>query len=94
MAKTPPTLSITVMSPSGTLYQGHATAISSVNELGRFDVLPRHANFISLIHNEVVILPLEGQKQRFPLQQGVMYVKDQTVLVFVGVETQAALASL
>ena len=38
-----------VKSREGILYQGEVESMTSFNEKGEFDILSRHANFISLI---------------------------------------------
>jgi len=43
-------------------FEGEAESVSSENQLGKFDVLPQHANFISLIFNEVIIVTPKKEK--------------------------------
>jgi len=67
------------------IFAGEAEAVSSVNDKGPFDVLPLHANFISLIR-EKVVLHLTGAVERpLSLESGVMRVKENKVEVYLGI---------
>ena len=35
------------------IFEGEVERISSFNEVGPFDIFPMHANFISILHQEV-----------------------------------------
>jgi hypothetical protein len=50
------TLTVKIISPTQTIYDGEAYSISSVNSLGKFDILPYHANFITLVQKVPIIL--------------------------------------
>jgi F0F1-type ATP synthase epsilon subunit len=78
-------LQVTLRSKEKLLYSGVATTVSSENERGPFDILSEHANFISLIHNYIIIdhgLPTE---QSFQLEKGVMYVVSNKIDVYIGI---------
>lgn len=68
-----------------TLFNGEAYAITSINEKGRFDILPHHANFITLIKQFVIIYTSEGEKKEFPLDNGVLEVSGNMVSIYLGV---------
>lgn len=68
------------------VYEGEAKAISSFNELGPFDILPGHAFFISLIRNKVTIHRDEKDTLEFPLEQGILRLKENRVTIFMGLE--------
>jgi len=50
------TLTVKIISPTQTLYDGEAYSVSSVNSLGKFDILPMHANFITLVQKQPIFL--------------------------------------
>jgi F0F1-type ATP synthase epsilon subunit len=80
-----PPLQVTMRSREKVLYKGVATTVSSENERGPFDILVSHANFISLIHNYVIIdhgLPTE---QSFQIDKGIMYVASNKIDIYVGI---------
>lgn len=49
-------LNVKIISPTQTIFDGEAYAVSSVNSAGKFDILPYHANFITLVQNSPIIL--------------------------------------
>jgi len=56
------TLTVKILSPTQTLYDGEAYSVSSVNSLGKFDILPYHANFITLVQKNSIILRIEKKE--------------------------------
>lgn len=82
-------LNVTIVSPHHTVFHGTATAISLKNELGPFDILPEHANFISTIE-EFVILRQGSQQQRLPINRGIVYCRENIVKIFVGLQPLAS----
>lgn len=65
-------------------YQGEAQSISSQNQLGKFDVLPKHTNFITLIFDELTIVTLKGEKITYHFKRGVLEVTKNKVNIFLG----------
>jgi F0F1-type ATP synthase epsilon subunit len=68
------------------LYEGNAIAVSSYNEKGPFDILPMHANFISIIKDELVVHQSKGKSQEMKIGSGIMKAVENKVLVFLGIE--------
>jgi F0F1-type ATP synthase epsilon subunit len=64
------------------VFEDQVTAITSVNEQGTFDVLPRHAFFISLIHHYVLIHQKGGGQKRYEIDVGILYVGDEKVSIY------------
>jgi F0F1-type ATP synthase epsilon subunit len=79
------TLKVEVISPVQVLFKGASHAVSSMNNKGPFDILPGHAQFISLIKGKVVVLTEEGKKNSFELSRGVIDCKDNAVKIYVGI---------
>ena len=65
-------------------FRGRAVSVSSENDLGDFDVLSKHSNFISLIYNKLTIRTPKGKKLDYEFERGVMKVKKNKVSVFLG----------
>lgn len=62
-------LKVKILSPTQTIYEGEALSVSSTNSTGKFDILPYHANFITLIQKNPVILRVrkkEAKEQLLP----------------------------
>lgn len=53
------TLNVKILSPTQTIFEGEVLSISSVNSTGKFDILPFHANFITLVQKNPVILRIK-----------------------------------
>jgi F0F1-type ATP synthase epsilon subunit len=71
-------LTLVVKNRQNVVFQSPAYALSSENEIGSFDVLPEHANFISLIRKHIVIHRLGAPDFEIPISAGIMKVwKDQ-----------------
>lgn len=78
-------LSVTVKGPSKQEFKGEAVSVTSLNKKGKFDVLPFHINFISLIKEYVIIIQKDKKKITFPLQSGIMKVYEDNVNILIGV---------
>jgi len=81
------TLDVTVLNPEKIIFDGKAMAISSVNKNGIFDILPFHANFISIIKESVTIYETQEKQQKISLEKGIVKVFENHVIVFLGIET-------
>ena len=68
-----------------TLFEGRTESVTSLNEKGEFDVLPFHANFISLIHDYVILAKGSTSEQKFTITTGVLRAKENKVDVFLDV---------
>ncbi len=79
-------LEVTIKTPDETLFSGEANSVSSINPYGPFDVLPRHASFISLVREKIVIYVDKRVRKEFPLQKGVLKNQNNKVKIFLGIE--------
>lgn len=77
---------VAVITPEEMLFEGKVFGVSSFNNQGVFDIWPQHTNFISIIHQNVVITHKDGQKKEFPVQSGVIRAIDNKVEVFLGIK--------
>lgn len=62
-----------------------ALSVSSENRLGKFDILPQHINFITLIFNKISLETINKEKIEFNFERGVLIVRENEVKVFLGV---------
>jgi F0F1-type ATP synthase epsilon subunit len=79
-----PYMEVAVMAPEGVLFDGKAIALSAINETGKFDILPEHANFISMIKEKLMLRPDKKHVQEIKLDQGVLMCRNNKVNVFIG----------
>lgn len=79
------TIAIKVYAPFKVYYEGDGYSISAVNDIGPFDILPKHHNFLCmLVPCNLVIESPEGQKT-IKISRALMHVKANRVVVFVDV---------
>ncbi len=65
-----PTLHVRIISPQQLILDTEAASVSSKNPQGNFDILPQHANFITLVENSPIVVRIPKQKPvifKFPL---------------------------
>lgn len=78
-------LNVLVRDRSGVLFEGEAEAVSSLNQKGLFDILPLHANFISLISKSVIIHLRDKEPKEIPIETGVLKIRDDNIEIYVGI---------
>lgn len=78
-------LYVTVRSRRGLTYEGELHAVSSFNQMGPFDILPEHSNFVSMITKKLVLHRVDGRNEEINLSKGVIMVEKNRVQVFIGV---------
>lgn len=69
------------------IFEGETDRISSFNEVGRFDVFPMHANFISIINQELTIYNKNQKVKEVKIEQAILKVKQDVANIFIGIET-------
>ena len=78
------TLTIFIRSKSKTYFEGKCQTLTSQNEVGEFDVLPRHANFVTLIKDNIIINKGKEDEQKFDVTSGIINVENNKVDVYLG----------
>lgn len=77
-------LTVKVQTPQEVLFEGKALAVSSKNSQGKFDILAQHANFITLIEKNSIILLTENRKQiKFEVSQAIIYNLQNQVVIYI-----------
>ena len=66
-------------------FEGEASSLTSLNDKGEFDILPSHANFITLIQNYIIVNKGQKSEQKFLISNGILRVKENKVEVFLEV---------
>ncbi len=76
MTSSPGAFVVTVRSPEKTVWKGEATAVSSENSAGAFDILAEHANFVTMLKKgaELSILKKDGGKERISASEAILAV--------------------
>lgn len=78
-------LSIRIQGPEKIYFDGKAEALSGVNDLGKFDILPLHANFISIV-KDVIHIHKKGGPLEFKIDRGVLRASSNKIEIFLGIE--------
>ncbi len=84
-----PVLKVKIRDTQNIVFEGEAERISSFNEVGRFDVFPMHANFISIITKEITVYHNQKLVKEIKVEQAVMKVKQDSAHIFLGIEALA-----
>ncbi len=86
-----PTLRVRILSPQKLLFDMQATSVSSKNQEGNFDILPMHANFITVTENQPITVRVPGQKPltfKFPI--AIIYTLNNQVNIYTYIQPQSS----
>lgn len=75
-------LKVIINSPNELIWDGVATSVSSKNSAGPFDVLPEHANFITMIQNEPIVVRFLDKEYVFTYKNAVLSVYNGAVTIY------------
>lgn len=84
------TLKLRIISPKQTIYNGPALSVSSVNSAGKFDILPAHANFITLVEGKPIVVKKDSGEiitYNFPL--AIIYTQRNIVNIYTDIQSLA-----
>lgn len=79
-------LNLLVRTRDKIIYQGVVKSLTSVNESGKFDILPNHANFISLIKKYIFVNELDDKTLGIEVDNGILKVEKNRIEVYLGVK--------
>src|SRR4051812_30790494 len=81
------TFRVTIRTPESMVFQGRARSISSKNNAGAFDILPEHANMITLIDGQEINIATETGTRKFIFEKAVLAVKDNSVSIYANISS-------
>ena len=82
MNKEPFTLQIKTR--EGIIFNEPILSLTCVNDTGKFDVLAKHSNFISLIQNDLSITRQDGSVRSFSFFAGLLQIINNQANIFLG----------
>jgi F0F1-type ATP synthase epsilon subunit len=87
MSESPKTTHLTVKAraPFNVFYEGTAKSVSAANAVGKFDVLPGHADFFSVMTPGDVVIETDKDPVVFPVSSGIITVRNDEVMLFVNI---------
>ncbi len=83
------TLHVRIISPQELILDSYAQSVSSKNEQGSFDILPQHANFITLVENSEIVVKVANQKPlvfKYPL--AIIITRENKVNIYTHIQPQ------
>ncbi|NCQ54291.1 hypothetical protein COV88_00145 [Candidatus Saccharibacteria bacterium CG11_big_fil_rev_8_21_14_0_20_41_19] len=78
-------LNVIARAPFNVYYEGPAEAVTAVNKVGKFDVLPGHADFFSILNPGEIIIETATNPVSFNVTNGIITVRDDEVYLFVNI---------
>ena len=76
-------LTVIARAPFHIYYEGPAQTVSATNSVGKFDILPGHADFFSVMMPCEVTIETESKTVNFQISGGIVGVRDDEVMLFV-----------
>lgn len=87
MDNTNETIHVKILSPSQNIFEGDVESVSSINSMGPFDILPEHANFITIVENQpIVIRDRSGRAQSLNFPLSVIYTANNQVRIYTKIQ--------
>jgi F0F1-type ATP synthase epsilon subunit len=78
-------LNVIARAPFHKYYEGPAVAVSASNQVGKFDILPGHADFFSVMTPGDVVIQTDTDIVNFPISNGIITVRGDEVMLFVNI---------
>jgi F0F1-type ATP synthase epsilon subunit len=76
-------LLVVVATPDEQIWEGKAESVSSENSAGTFDILPQHANFVTMIKGKPIIVRTQSDGEKtFTYKNAVITVKEDKVSIY------------
>ena len=79
------TLSVIARSPFNIYYEGPAEIVTAINKVGKFDILPGHADFFSILSPGEVTIETKSDPVTFNIANGIVTVRDNSVNMFINI---------
>ncbi|KKR80572.1 MAG: hypothetical protein UU73_C0007G0027 [Candidatus Daviesbacteria bacterium GW2011_GWA1_41_61] len=81
-----PLLKVKIIAPKEELFSGEALSLSSINSAGKFDILPMHANFVTLVENTpIIIRKTDKSEEKFNFPMAIIYASCNQVKIYTDV---------
>ena len=79
------TFHVRINSPEKLIWEGEAEWVSSENTSGKFDILPMHSNFISIIENKVIKVKADSKVADYNFPRSVIYAHANKVYIYTNI---------
>jgi len=78
-------LKVRINSPEKVIWEGEAASVSSVNTDGPFDILPMHANFITILEKREIIVRSPSGEKKYTFDASVIYTHSNNVYIYTNI---------
>ncbi len=78
-------LNVVARAPFNVYFEGVAEAVTATNRIGKFDILPGHADFFSILKPGDIIIETASDTVNFYVKNGIVTVRDNEVMLFVNI---------
>jgi F0F1-type ATP synthase epsilon subunit len=78
-------LNVIARAPFNVYYEGKAEVVTATNKVGKFDILPEHADFFSILSPGEIIIETSADFVVFYARNGFITVRDNEVMLFVNI---------
>ncbi len=78
-------LKVIARAPFELYYEGEAKLVSGGNRVGKFDILPGHADFFSVMTPGEVVIETDKEPVSINITNGIIGVRDDNVLLFLNI---------
>ena len=78
-------LNVVARAPFEIYFEGQALSVSATNKVGRFDILPGHADLFSLINPGEVVIETENEDISINATNGIVCVRADEVMLFLNI---------
>ncbi len=76
-------LKVRIITPKKLVYQAEVYSLSSTNSAGKFDILPEHANFITIIqNNDIQIVDSAKNHINFHFPLAIIYTSKNMINIY------------
>lgn len=76
-------MTVVARAPFHLYYEGPAESVTATNKVGKFDVLPGHADFFSMLDPGEVVIGTTSDQVVFNIHNGIITVRNNEVMLFV-----------
>ena len=82
------TFAVRIQTPESLVWQGSALSLSTTNSAGRFDILPLHANMITIIERQPIEIVTTAGNRKFVFEKAVLAVKSSDVYIYANISAE------
>lgn len=86
--------SVHIQTPESIVWQGNALSLSTQNTTGRFDILPLHANMITIIERQPIEIQTESGNRKFIFEKAVLAIKNNKVTIYANLSAEESVSEI